>query len=113
MSAHDPPTSDPRRSEVPLAPGDNGRCLLGESYSSIPLSLLTDCLGTQGQSIVDALDGAWRCDMPDGPDKTDSNTVAVSLALLALIALLLGITSVVKVTAEQPSTTQPSTQPTS
>ena len=45
------------------------------------------------------------------PDKTDSNTVAISLALLALVALLLGITSVVKVTAEQPSTTQPSTQP--
>jgi hypothetical protein len=50
--------------------------------------------------------------MRDRPDKTDSNTVAISLALLALIALLLGITSVVKVTAEQPSTTQPSTQPT-
>lgn len=51
--------------------------------------------------------------MRDRPDKTDSNTVAISLALLALIALLLGITSVVKVTAEQPSTTQQSTQPTS
>jgi hypothetical protein len=54
--------------------------------------------------------------MPDRPDKTDSsNTVAISIALLALIALLLGVgryyTSTVEQTANQPSTTQQSTQP--
>ena len=54
--------------------------------------------------------------MPDTPDKTDSsNTVAISIALLALIALLLGVgrfyASADKDTAEQPSTTQQSTPP--
>jgi hypothetical protein len=50
--------------------------------------------------------------MPDRLDKTDSSNAAVSLALLAVIALLLGITSAVKITAEQPSATHLSTQPT-